>query len=153
MAETPQLEAAYSRDYQSRSAPIKEVDACNKQGTKARGHLAMPNKVMSQGEEGEQNRMAGGGAGQHTTWASKTLPIAGAMSPSGHVTWTHTPRDATSGISHRRGPRGLQVFYGVKGSSRTNIGNRTSMSDTLAAAATETTPPSTGCKRSKRDWP
>jgi len=86
MAKTPQLEAAYSRDYQARSAPIEEVDAYNRQSTKARGHLAMQNEIMIQGEEGEQNRMAGGGAGQHTTQASKTLPIAGATSPSGHYT-------------------------------------------------------------------
>ena len=46
----------------------------------------MPNEIMSQGEEGEQNRMAGEGAGQHTTQASKTLPIAGAMSSVGPVT-------------------------------------------------------------------
>jgi len=78
MAETLQLEAAYSRDYQSRSAPIEEVDACNKQGTRARGHLAMQNEIMSQGKEGVQNRMADGDAGQHTTQASATLPIAGA---------------------------------------------------------------------------
>jgi len=86
MAETPHLEAACSRDYQSCSAPIEEVGACNRQSTKARGHLAMPNEIMSQGEEGEQNRMAGEGAGQHTTQASKTLPIAGAMSSGGPVT-------------------------------------------------------------------
>ena len=74
------------REYQSHSAPIKEVGACNKQSTKARGHLAMQTNIMIQGEEGEQNRMAGGVAGQHTTQASKTLPIAGATSPSGHYT-------------------------------------------------------------------
>eukprot|EP00277_Geminigera_cryophila_P021958 CAMPEP_0179481214 /NCGR_PEP_ID=MMETSP0799-20121207/59008_1 /TAXON_ID=46947 /ORGANISM="Geminigera cryophila, Strain CCMP2564" /LENGTH=34 /DNA_ID= /DNA_START= /DNA_END= /DNA_ORIENTATION= len=34
MAETPQLEAAYSRDYPLRNAQIDQVDACNKQGTK-----------------------------------------------------------------------------------------------------------------------
>ena len=73
MAETRQLEAAYSREYQSHSAPIEQVGACNKQSTKARGHLAMQNEIMIQGEEGEQNR-TGGGAGQHTTQTSKTLP-------------------------------------------------------------------------------
>jgi len=153
MAETPQLEAAYSRDYQSRSAPIEKVDACNKQGTKARGHLAMQNEIMSQGEEGVQNRMADGDAGQHTTQASETLPIAGATSPSGHDTWTHTPRDATSSRSYGRGPRELQTFYRATGSGRTNVANHTSTSGTPAAAATETTTPSTGRKRPKRDWP
>jgi len=73
-AETRQLEAAYSREYQSHSAPIEEVGACNKQSTKARGHLAMQIEITIQGEEGEQNRMAGGGAGQHTTQTSQTLP-------------------------------------------------------------------------------
>ena len=29
--------------------------------------VAMEGEIMSQGEEGEQNRMVGGGAGQHTT--------------------------------------------------------------------------------------
>ena len=33
----------------------------------------MQNEIMIQGEEGEQNR-TGGGAGQHTTQTSKTLP-------------------------------------------------------------------------------
>jgi len=63
MAETRQLEASYSREYQSHSAPVEEVGACNKQSTKARGHLAMQNEIMIQAKEGEQNRMAGGGAG------------------------------------------------------------------------------------------
>jgi len=94
MAETRQLEASYSREYQSHSAPIEQVGACNKQSTKARGHLTMQNKIMIQGEEEEQNRMAGGGAGQHTTQTSKTLP-----------------KDSIK-------------IYRVKRSGRTNVGNR-----------------------------
>jgi len=102
--------------------------------------VAMEGEVMSQGEEGEQNRiLAGGCAGQHTIQASKTLPIAGATSPSGHYMWTHTPRGATSGRSYRRGPRELQKLCQAEGSGRTNVGNHTSTLDTTAAAATETT--------------
>ena len=94
------------REYQSHSAPIKEVGACNKQSTKARGHLAMQTNIMIQGEEGEQNRMAGGGAGQHTTQTSKTLP-----------------KDSIK-------------MYRVKCSGRTNVGNHTSTSDTPATGTT-----------------
>jgi len=94
MAEMRQLKAACSREYQSHSAPIKKVGAFNKQSTKTRGHLAMQNEIMIQGEEGEQNRMAGGGAGQHTTQTSKTLP-----------------KDSIK-------------IYRVKRSGRTNVGNR-----------------------------
>jgi len=119
MAETRQLEAAYSREYQSHSAPIEEVGACNK----ARGHLAMQNEIMIQGEEGEQNRMAGGGAGQHTTQTSKTLP-----------------KDSIK-------------IYRVKRGGQINVGKRTSTSDTPAAAATGSTPSYTRSKRPQRDGP
>jgi len=115
--------------------------------------VAMEGEIMSQGEEGEQNRMAGGGAGQHTTQASETLPIAGATSPSGHDTRTHTSRDATIVRSYRRGLIELPTLYRAMGSGRTQDGNHTSTSGTPAAAATETTTPSTGRKRLKRDWP
>jgi len=108
---------------------------------------------VRQGREGERNRLAGGGARQHTTQASKTLPIAGATSPSGHYTRTHTPWDATSSRSYRRGPRESIEIYRVKGSGQTNVGNHTSTLGTPTAAATETTPPSPGCKGPKRDWP
>jgi len=77
MAETLQLEAAHSRDYPSRSAQIDKVDACNKQGTKARWRLAMQNEIMRQGGEGVQNRMAGGGAGQNTTQVQKHCQLQG----------------------------------------------------------------------------
>jgi len=52
--------------------------------------VAMEGKIMNQGQEGEQNRMAGGGAGQHTTQTSTTLPITGVMSSGGPVTETRT---------------------------------------------------------------
>jgi len=153
MAETLQLETAYNRDYPSRSAQIQKADACNKQGTKARWHLAMQNENMSQGEEGVHNRMAGGGAGQHTTQANETLPIAGATSPSGHNTWTHAHRDATSSRSYRRGPNEMQTLYRATGNGRSIVGNHTSTSGTPAAAATETTKLSRGSRRTERDWP
>jgi len=136
MAETPQLETAYSRDYPSRSAQIENEDACNKQGTKARWHLAMQNENMSQEEEGVQNRMAGGGAGQHATQAKETLPIVGATSPSGHDTWTHAHQDAKSSRSYRRGPTEMQTFYRATGNDRSIAGNHTSTSGTPAVAAT-----------------
>jgi len=50
---------------------------------------AMEGEITSQGEEGERSRMSGGGAGQHTTGASKT---SGAMSSGGPVTWTRASR-------------------------------------------------------------
>jgi len=53
--------------------------------------VAMEGEIMSQGGEGVQNRMAGGGAGQHTTQVIETLPFAGVTSPSDHNTWTHAP--------------------------------------------------------------
>ena len=46
--------------------------------------VAMEGEIMSQGEEGGQSRKAGGGAGQHTTGASKT---SGVMSSDGPDTW------------------------------------------------------------------
>jgi len=113
--------------------------------------VAMEDEIMSQGEEGEQNRTAGGGAGQHTTQASKTLPIAGTMPSSGPVTWTHTYRGAPSGRSYRPGSKVLQRCWAGRG--QTNVYDPTSTSGMQAAAATQTTPQSAGCKRSTPDWP
>jgi len=112
--------------------------------------VAMEGEIMSQGEEGEQNRIAGGGAGQHTTQASKTLPIAGAKSSGGPVTWTHTPRGAPNGRSYRHGSKELQRYRAGRGQA--NVNDATSTSGTPAEAATQTTPQSAGCKRSTRDW-
>ena len=166
------------RDYPSKSAHIDERAACNKQGTVTRiatidlstadnvealrctsarnedspdaraendTAVAMEGEIMSQ--------MAGGGAGQHTTQANETLPFAGATSRSGHDTWTHAPRDTTSSRSYRRGPKERQTFYRATGNGRSTVGNHTSTSGTPAAAATETTTPSTGGKGTERDWP
>jgi len=83
----------------------------------------MQNEIMIQGEEGEQNRMAGGGAGQHTTQTNKTLP-----------------KDSIK-------------IYRVKRGGRTNVGNRTSTSDKQAEASTGTTPSYSGSKRPERDGP
>ena len=112
--------------------------------------VAMEGKIMGQGEEGEQNRMAGGGAGQHTTQASKTLPIAGVMSSSGTVTWTRTPQGTPSGRSNRPGSQELQRYQA--GCGRTNVDDLISTSGTPAATATQTTPQSAGCKKRTRDW-
>jgi len=118
MAETLQLETAYNRDYPSRSAQIEKVDACNKQGTKARWHLAMQNENMSQGEEGVHNRMAGGGAGQHTTQANETLPLQerrhlAATTRGPTHTWTPRAADHTDvGLKKCKLPIGLRATVG-----------------------------------------
>jgi len=98
-----------------------------------------------------QNRMVGGDAGQHTTQVNKILPIAGTTLLSGYGKLTQAPRDATSNRSHRRAHRVLQTFYQAPGTGRSIVG-RTSTSGTPAAAAAETPTPSTGRKRTGRDW-
>jgi len=167
-------------NFPSNSVHIKEGAVCNKQGTVTRmtmvdlhtGALrcisdriedslgarveddtvvAMEVEIMSQGEEGEKNRIAGGGAGQHTTQVSKTLPIAGAMSSGGPVTWICTPRGAPSGRSYRSGSKELQHYWA--GHGQTSVNDITLTSSTPAAAATQTTPQSAGCKRWTPDWP
>ena len=97
---------------------------------------------MSQGEEGEQSRMAGGGAGQHTAGASKT---SGAMSSDGPVPWTRTSRGTLRGRSSRSGSQEVPRYRAGRG--RTNVNKATSTSGSPAAAATQTTPQSAGCKR------
>jgi len=57
---------------------------------------AVEGEIMSQGKEGEQSRMAGGGAGQHTTGASER---PGAMSSGGPDTWTRAFRGTLGGNS------------------------------------------------------
>jgi len=110
--------------------------------------VAMEGEIMSQGGEGGQSRMAGGGAGQHTTGASET---SGAMSSGGPVTWTRTSRGTPRGRSSRSGSKEVPRYGAGRG--RTNVNDPTSTPGTPAAAATQTTPQSAGCKRPGPDRP
>ena len=110
--------------------------------------VAMEDEIMSQGGEGGQSRMAGGGAGQHTTGASET---SGAMSSGGPVTWTRTSRGTPRGRSSRSGSKEVPRYGAGRG--RTNVNDPTSTPGTPAAAATQTTPQSAGCKRPGPDRP
>ena len=78
--------------------------------------------------EGEQNR-TGGGAGQHTIQANKTLPIAGAMSSGGRG-------PAQSGALRAADHTDLDPKNCASG--RTNVNDATSTLDTPAAAANTT---------------
>jgi len=105
--------------------------------------------------------MAGEGAGQHTTQASKTVPIAGAMSSGGPVTWNHNPGTPRAADHTDMDPENCNAIglgaavgpYRVRGSGRTNFDNPESTLGMPAAAATETAPQSTGCTRPTRNWP
>ena len=112
--------------------------------------VAMEDEIMSQGGEGEHSRMAGGGVGQHTTGASKT---SGTMSSGGPVTWTpgRTSRDTPHGRSSRSGSKEVPRYRAGRG--RINVNDATLTSGTPAAAATQTTPQTVGCKRPRPDWP
>ena len=124
--------------------------ATNRLGARAKDDtvVAMEGKMTSQGEEGEQNRLAGGGAGQHTTGASKT---PGAMSSGGPDTWTRALRGTLRGNSVRSRAPEMPCYKAGRG--RTKVKDPKSMSGTLAAAATQPTPESAGCKRPTPDWP
>jgi len=49
----------------------------NRQGGEDDAAVSMEGEIMSQGGDGEQSRMAGGGAGQHTTGTSKEMTQEG----------------------------------------------------------------------------
>jgi len=71
-----------SGDTPQASAPVDTTHmtlANSGQGARAKDDtaVAMEGEIMSQGEEGEQSRMTGGGAGQHTTGASKEMTQEG----------------------------------------------------------------------------
>jgi len=104
--------------------------------------ITIEGEIMSQGEDGEQSRMAVGGAGQHTTGASES---PGAMTSGGLDAWTRarkpfkfrTPEMPRYKAGHGRAK--------VQGSAQT--------SGTPAATATQPTPEPAGCKRPTPDWP
>jgi len=118
--------------------------ANNRSGARAKDDAAITMKgwIMSQGGDGEQSRMAVGGAGQHTTGASES---PGAVSSGGLDAWTRarkpfkfrTPEKPRYKAGHSRAK--------VQGSAQT-LGTPT-------ATATQPTPESAGCKRLTPDWP
>jgi len=110
--------------------------------------VAMEDEIMSQGEDGEQSSMAGGGAGLHTTGASKT---SGAISSGGSVPSTRTSQD--SSYHRSSGSESKEVPHYRAEHGRTNVNAGTSTLGTLAAAATQTTSQSAGCKRPSPDRP
>ena len=93
--------------------------------------VAMEGEIMSQWEEWEHNRMAGGGAGQHTSGASE--------------------KSTLRGNSFRFRAQELPRYKAGRG--RTKVNDPTSTSGTPAAAATQPTPESVGSKRPTPDWP
>jgi len=109
--------------------------------------VAMEGGFMSQGEEGGQSRMVGGGAGQHTTGASKT---SGTMSSGGPNMLTCTSLGTLCGRSSKSGSKELPCYRA--GRSQTNVNSATSTLGTPAEAATQTTSQSAGCKRPSPDW-
>jgi len=110
--------------------------------------VAMEGDIMSQGEDGGQSRMVGGGAGQHTTGANKT---SRAMSSGSSVPSTCTSRETPRGGSSRAGFKEVPRYRA--GRSRTKVKDHTSTSGTPATAATQPTTESAGCKRPTPDWP
>jgi len=95
---------------------------------------------MSQGEDAEQSRMAGGGAGHHTTGATKP---PGAMSSGNLNTWTRARKPFKSRAPEK--PR-----YRA-GQGRAKVKDPTSTLGKLAEAAAQPTPESAGCKRPTPD--
>jgi len=118
--------------------------ANNRSGARAEDDAAvtMEGEIMSQGGDGEQSRMAVGGAGQHTTGASET---PGAMSSGGLDTWTRARKSFKL--------RTPEMPRYKDGHGRTKVQGSTQTSGTPAAAATQPTPESAGCKRPTQDWP
>jgi len=92
--------------------------------------------IVSQGENAKQSRMAGGGAGQHTTGATEP---PGGMSSGDLSTWTRARKPDRA--RYRPG-QGL-----------TKVKGRTSTPGTPAAAANHPTSESVGSKRSSPDSP
>ena len=92
--------------------------------------VAMEGEIVSQWEDGEHNRMAGGGAGQHTPGASE--------------------KSSLRGNSVKLRAQELPRYKAGRG--RTKVHDPTS-TGTPAAAATQPTPESVGCKRPTPDWP
>jgi len=103
---------------------------------------AMEDQINSQGEDGEQSRTAGGGAGQHTTG---TRQPPGAISSVDLDTWTRARKPFKS-----RTPD--QPRY-KPGQGLTKVMGHTPTLGTPAAAAAQPTPKSAGSKRPTPDLP
>jgi len=111
-------------------------------GARAEGDAAsgLEDQINGQGEDGEQSRTAGGGAGQHTTG---TRQPPGAMSSDDLDTWTRArkPFNSTTPDQARYKP----------GQGLTKVKGRTSTLGTPAATAAQPTPKSVGSKRPTPD--
>jgi len=104
--------------------------------------ITMEGVIMSQGEDAEQRRMSGGGAGRHTSGASES---PGAMSSGGLDTSTHARQPFKFRAPDK--PR-----YKA-GRGRTKVKDPPWTLGTPAAAAAQPTPESAGCKRPTPDCP
>ena len=114
----------------------------NRQGGEDDAAVSMEGEIMSQGGDGEQSRMAGVGAWQHTTG---TRQPPGAMSSGDPGTQTRARKPF-----HSRTPD--QECY-KPGQGLTKVKGRTSTSSTPAATAAQPTPKSVRPKRQKQDRP
>jgi len=116
----------------------------NRSGARAEDDAAitMEGVIMSQGKDAEQSRMPVGGAGLHTSGASES---PGAMSSGGLDTSTRARQPFKIRAPDK--PR-----YKA-GRGRTKVKDPTSTLGTPAAAATQPTPESAGCKGPTPDWP
>jgi len=103
---------------------------------------AMEDQINGQGEDGEQSRTAGGGAGQHTTG---TRQQPGAMSSGDLDTWTRARKPFKS--------RTLDQPRYKPGQGLTKVKGHTPTLGTPAAAAAQPTPKSAGSKRPTPDSP
>jgi len=101
---------------------------------------AMEGQISGQGEDGEQSRMAGGGAGQHTTGASEP---PGTMSSGDLNAWTRARKSFNS--------RALEKPRYRAGQGRAKVKDTTSTLGTPTAAAAQPTPQSAGRKRPTPD--
>jgi len=98
--------------------------------------------IMSQGEDAEQSRMAGGVAGQHTTGATEH---PGVMSSGDLNTWTRARKPFKSRTPDKPHYRAGRGWAKVKDS--------TSTLGTSAATAAQPTSESAGSKRPTQDSP
>ena len=102
--------------------------------TKVEDAITDQGVIVSQGENAEQSRMAGGGAGQHTTGATEP---PGGMSSGDLSTWTRARKPDRA----RYKP----------GQGLTKVKGQTSTSGPPAATAAQPTPKSVGSKRPTPD--
>jgi len=118
--------------------------ANNKSGARTEDEAAitMEGVIMTQEEDVEQKRMAGGGAGHHTTGATEP---PGEMSSGDLNTWTRARKPFKSRAPEKPRYRAGRGWAKVK--------DPTSTLGTPAAAAAQPTPESAGCKRPTPDSP